>query len=258
VQLNQLKTLWAANQTVLNIWLTIPSAWTAEIVAHTGADAVTLDLQHGLIDYGTAVSMLQAMSPTATIPLARLPWNDPSIIMRLLDAGVHGLICPMINTRADCEAFVGACRYPPQGYRSFGPARAVLYAGDDYGKQANQTIVALAMIETAEALENVDAIASTPGLDGLYVGPWDLSLSLGLERLGDFEDPVLARALDRVLQAAAQYRVVPGIHAATPAAGVALAARGYRFVTVADDTGLLQTGAARALAETRTSLKSGR
>ena len=129
---NKLKTLWQEGKTVVNAWVTIPSAWSAEVMAHAGFDSLTIDMQHGLADYATALAMLQAVSTTDVVPLARVPWNDPAIIMRLLDAGAYGIICPMVNTRAEAEAFVGACRYAPRGYRSYGPTRAVVYAGADY------------------------------------------------------------------------------------------------------------------------------
>ena len=168
---NKLKQLWHQNETAINAWLTIPSAWTAEIMAHAGFDAITIDMQHGLSDFQTTLSMLQAISTTESVPLARVPWNEPAMIMRLLDAGVYGLICPMVNTRADAEAFVGACRYPPLGFRSYGPIRANLYAGDDYFAHANETVLTFAMVETAEALENLEEIVKTPGLDGM-LEPW--------------------------------------------------------------------------------------
>ena len=117
---------------ILNAWLTIPSAWTAELLAHDGYDALTIDMQHGLIGYETALSILQAISTTDAVPFVRVAWNDPSTIMKMLDAGAQGIICPMINTRSQAEAFVGACRFPPQGYRSCGPIRAELYSDGDY------------------------------------------------------------------------------------------------------------------------------
>ncbi len=134
---NKLKCLWQENKTAINAWLTIPSAWTAEVLAHAGFDALTIDMQHGLTDYQTAVTMLQAISTTDVVPLVRVPWNEPAMIMRLLDAGVYGIISPMINNRAEAEAFVSACRYPPLGYRSYGPIRANVYGGDDYFANAN-------------------------------------------------------------------------------------------------------------------------
>ena len=131
---NKLKQLWEEGKTAINAWLTIPSAWTAETMAHTGFDAITIDMQHGLADYQTTLSMLHAISTTDAVPLARVPWNEPATIMRPLDAGVYGLVCPMVNSREEAEAFVGACRYPPLGFRSYGPIRANVYAGEDVTK----------------------------------------------------------------------------------------------------------------------------
>ena len=129
-------------------------------MAAQGWDSLTIDLQHGLIDYQVAVGMLQAISGGPTTPLVRIPWLDPAIIMKLLDAGAYGVICPMINSAEETERFVAACRYPPAGIRSFGPLRARLYAGSDYFKEANRTILAIAMIETHSALEHLDEILS--------------------------------------------------------------------------------------------------
>jgi 4-hydroxy-2-oxoheptanedioate aldolase len=245
----RLQHIWATGRSATNAWLTIPSPWTAELMAAAGFDSVTIDLQHGLIGYETAVAMLQAMSGSDAVPLARLEWNDPATIMRMLDAGALGLICPLINTAAECAAFVGACRYPPAGYRSYGPMRAGLRWGPDYFAQANGSVTALAMIETAQGLENVAEIAATPGLDGLYVGPFDLSISLGLAKPADFTDPVLLAALDAVLAAAARHDLVTGIYAGSPENALMLARRGFRLVTAAQDTALLQTAVAAAGAQ---------
>lgn len=248
---NRLKQLWKQGGTAVNAWVTIPSSWSAEVMAHAGFDSLTIDMQHGLADYQTALSMLQAISTTDAVPLARVTWNDPGLIMRLLDAGVYGVICPMINTRAQAEAFVGACRYPPAGYRSFGPIRALTYGGEDYGLHANENILTLAMIETAQAMQNLDDILSTPGLDGLYVGPADLSMGMGLADLANFQNPELLRLLDTILDAAARRGVVPGVHANSPQNAIMLSERGFRFVTLYSDTLLLRTAAKAAVAQTR-------
>jgi 4-hydroxy-2-oxoheptanedioate aldolase len=251
---NRIKTLWKGSSTIVNGWLTIPGAWTAELMAKAGFDAVTIDMQHGLADYETALTMLVAISTTDTVPLVRVPWNDPAILMRVLDAGAYGVICPMINSRREAEAFVNACRYAPQGYRSVGPVRATVYAGDDYVSQANTTIQTLAMIETAQAMENLEEIAATPGLDGFYIGPADLSLSLGLPRMGDFTQPELLAACDRVLAAAQRHALLPGIHAGSPENAKMLSERGFRLVTPANDTVLLKNALTNALAQTRRGL----
>ncbi len=194
---NTLRKIWSAGGTVVNAWLSIPSAFSAEVVAHQGYDSLTIDMQHGVVDYQTAVTMLQAISTTPVIPLARVPWNDPAILMKSLDAGVYGVICPMINTRAEAEALVRACKYPPRGYRSFGPVRASIYAGSDYVDHANDDLIVMPMIETAEALKNLDEILSVPGVDAVYVGPADLSLALGCRpRLDQTDPPVVKAQLD--------------------------------------------------------------
>ena len=164
---NTLKAIWARGDAVVNGWLSIPSSFSAEIMAHQGFDSLTVDMQHGVVDYQTAVTMLQAVSTTSTIPLARVTWNDPALLMKILDAGVLGVICPMVSTPEQAEAMVKACKYPPQGYRSWGPVRASIYAGADYGDHANDDVLVMPMIETAEALENLDAILQVPGIDAV-------------------------------------------------------------------------------------------
>ena len=203
---NRIKAMWQEGEAVVNGWLHIPSSFSAEVMAHQGWDSLTIDLQHGPTDYQVAVSMLQAISTTNTVPLARVPWREPGIIMKLLDGGCYGIICPMVNTRGDAEAFVGACRYPPDGYRSFGPYRARLYGGTDYPEHANDEVITMAMIETREAVDNLDEILSVPGLDAVFVGPADLSQSLGEKPIVDTEVPEVMAAIDEILAAAEKSR----------------------------------------------------
>src|SRR3990172_10310953 len=134
---NTVKTAWGAGGVTYGAWLGIPSSFSAEVVAHQGFDYITVDMQHGLIDYQMAVTMLQAISTTASMPFVRVPWNEPGIIGKMLDAGAYGVVIPMVNSRAEAEAAVGACRYAPKGYRSFGPIRASYYGGSDYATEAN-------------------------------------------------------------------------------------------------------------------------
>jgi 4-hydroxy-2-oxoheptanedioate aldolase len=245
---NMVRTIWQNGGTVINGWLAIPNAWTAELMAHQGWDSLTVDVQHGLVGYETALSMLQAISTTATIPLARAPWNEPGSIMKLLDAGAYGIICPMINTRAEAEAFVGACRYAPQGYRSAGPTRASLYAGSDYIQRANATVVTMAMIETAEAVGNVADIVSVPGLDGIYIGPSDLSISLGLQPGVPLSQPRLAEAINTALVATQQHGLVAGIHTSSTDDALRVIEQGFRFVTIVSDSRLLASAAQAVVA----------
>ena len=248
---NPLPELWNQDRTAYTGWLTIPSSWSAEVMAQAGFDAVVVDLQHGLAGSEGMLAMLQAIGTTGAAPIVRVPWNEPSAVMRALDAGAYGVICPMVNTRAQCEAFVGACRFPPDGARSFGPTRSLVSIGPDYLARSRSFAVAFAMIETAEALANLDAIAGVPGLDGLFIGPWDLSLALGIQRAGNLADPAMVEACDRILAAARKHGLVAGIYADSAAQGRPLAARGFRLVNVATDTMLLQRGAEAELAQAR-------
>ena len=138
---NKVRELWAEDKAVVNGWLSIPSTVTAEINARAGFDSLTVDLQHGLNDYQSALSLLQAISIGDSTPLARVPWLEPGIVGKLLDAGAVGLICPMINTPEEAEAFVRYARYAPDGERSFGPTRAVFEHGAGYANDANRQIV---------------------------------------------------------------------------------------------------------------------
>jgi 4-hydroxy-2-oxoheptanedioate aldolase len=169
----------------------------------------------------------------------------------MLDVGARGIVCPMVGSRAEAESFVAACRYPPDGVRSYGPVHGAFGIGREHIDRANATILTFAMIETAEGFANLDAIASTTGLDGLYVGPSDLSLGLGLDTFADLDDPKLLEALDAVVEAATRHGVVPGVHATSPEKSRAMAERGFRFVTPAVDAALLADGATAALERTR-------
>jgi len=259
VRENTLKAIWARGEAVVNGWLSIPSSFSAEVMAHQGFDSLTVDMQHGVVDYQVAVTMLQAISTTPVIPLARVPWNDPARLMKILDAGVYGVICPMINTRAEAEALVAACKYPPRGYRSWGPVRALIYAGSDYGDRANQDLVVMPMIETAEALKNLDAILDVPGVDAIYVGPADLSLALGCTPRLDQTDPPVVEAQQTIVEACKRHGVVAGIHNATAAYALKMIAAGYQFVTLASDSRFLAAKAAEEVAVVRkTGVRAGK
>ena len=253
---NLAKTKLESGVPVVNGWLHIPSSLSAEAMAHAGFDTLTLDLQHGPIDFGAALTMIQAISSTPTVPLARAPWNEPGIIMKLLDAGCYGIICPMISTREQCEAFVTACRYPPHGVRSFGPTRVRLHAGADYAEHANDEVLTFAMIETAEALRNLDAIMSVPGLDAVYVGPADLSQSLGGAPGADWEEGPVVQALSEVVQAAREHGVVAGVHTVSARYAQKMIRLGYKFVTVQSDLNYLISGADAVVADLGTAENS--
>ena len=241
---NKLKELFKKNIPIINSWLAIPSSFSAEVMANQGWDSVTIDMQHGLIDYSNAVNMLQAISTTDTMPLARVNWNEPGQIMKILDAGSYGVICPMVSNRKEAENFVQACQYPPKGYRSFGPIRASIYGGSDYAKHANEEILKLAMIETKEALEKLDEILDTPNLDGVYIGPADLSLAVGEEP--GFDRPENTKAYKeilRILESAKKRNLLAGLHNGTAEYANKMIKKGFNLVTVGSDSRYIASGA---------------
>jgi len=241
---NKLKELFKAGKPIINSWLAIPSSFSAEVMSNQGWDSLTIDMQHGLIDYPNAVSMLQAISTTETTPMARVNWNEPGQIMKILDAGCYGIICPMVSNRKEAEKFIQACQYPPKGYRSFGPIRASIYGGSDYAKNADEEILKLAMIETKEALENLDEILDTPNLDGIYVGPADLSLAINEEP--GFDRPENTKAYKeilRILEAAKKRNLFAGLHNGTPEYAQKMLDKGFNLVTVGSDSRYIAAGA---------------
>ncbi len=230
---NTVKAKWASGEVTFGAWLSIPSSFSAEIMANQGFDWVCVDMQHGVIDYQVALTMLQAIGATATIPFVRVPWNEPGIIGKALDAGAMGVIIPMVNSVAEAKQAVAACRYFPQGARSFGPTRATYYAGTDYFTGANREVACIPMIETRQAVEHLDEILAVPGIDAVYVGPADLSITYGLPpgmaNGGAFEE---ARVL--IATKCAEHGVTAGIHA-NAALAEKHASAGYRMITISGD-----------------------
>lgn len=243
MKINKLKKKLEAGHVVLNGWLHIPNTWTAEVMAHAGWDSITIDAQHGLPDIETGIQMMQAISTTDTVPLFRVSWNDPASIMRVLDGGSYGVICPMINDAKACQTFVQACRYPPLGYRSFGPIRARVYAGNDYAQYANEEILTIAMIETKQAVEAIDAILSTKGLNAILVGSNDLRLSFAASVPQSEVSDQYERALDIILKSCQRNGIIPGIWSATAPIGKSMIAKGFRLVSILSDSMLLQQAA---------------
>ncbi|MHA2504578.1 MAG: HpcH/HpaI aldolase family protein, partial [Candidatus Kariarchaeaceae archaeon] len=193
----------------VNVWLTVPSAWTAQLMGQLDVHSITIDMQHGLADYATAVDMIGAIVAAGKFPIARVSWNSPGEIMRILDAGALGVIAPMINNEKDAEEFVRSVKYPPLGERSIGPIKAEAYYGSDYRLKANNTVKAIAMIETKESVDNIEEILNA-GIDGIYIGTMDLSLSMGIEPPGDLDNSELAKAIETVIQAAQKRGIVIG------------------------------------------------
>ena len=241
---NALKRLWQQDKPALGGWLSIPSSFSAEIMAHQELDWLCVDTQHGVIGYDAAVPMLQAISATDVTPIVRVPWNEPSIIMKMLDAGAYGVIVPLVNNRAQAEAAAEACRYPPRGIRSYGPTRAAYYAGFDYFAHANDEVLCIPQIETVEALENLDDILSVPGIDAVYIGPMDLSISMGIAPEMDGEAPEYVAARRRIVEGCRRHGVIAGVNS-TARTAVKRIEEGFRLILVTGDAG----GLARAARE---------
>jgi 4-hydroxy-2-oxoheptanedioate aldolase len=244
-----LQARWASGQPTLGAWLTVPSPVSAEAVARVGFDYVCTDTQHGAIDYQATVHTIQAVVLGGSRPIVRVPWNEPGIIGKMLDAGAEAIVVPMVNTAAQARAVVRACRYPPLGERSFGPVMASLRRAS-YAVEANERVAVIPMIETAEAIANLEDILATPGLNAVYVGPADLSLSLGLPPGNNDGKPGFDEALTRIVKVCRDAGVVPGIHS-----NAALVPRrleqGFLMVTVASDLLSMRTRMAEELAEAR-------
>ena len=257
---NRLKALWAEGKPTINGWCSIGNPFTAEIMAAQGFDSVTVDMQHGALDYSALLPMFQAMQASGATLMARVPWLEPGIIMKALDAGAYGIICPMVNTADEAARFVSYLRYPPLGTRSFGPTRVAFAAGVNYATEANGNILGFAMIETAEGMANLDAIAATPGLDGIYVGPSDLSLSVSQGQLAagmDREEPEMIAALQTILAACKKNGLRAALHCGSPDYAARAVGWGYDMTTVGGDTRFLAAAAGAAVTQFRT-LTGGR
>lgn len=246
--ITDLKSHFINGGTAVNGWCAIPSPVTAEIVGRAGFDTVTVDLQHGLIDYQMALTLCQVLQGLPAPVLARVPWNEPGIVMKCLDAGFSGVICPMINTAEDARRLVQATRYAPLGARSFGPTRANMVHGTGYAKTANDAILVLAMIETREALQNLDAILAVEGIDGVYVGPSDLGLSLGYEPTLEATAPEVLEAFATIVSRTRGAGRIAGIHCGSPAMIRRMLAQGYHLATLLNDLRLFTSALAGQLA----------
>ncbi len=242
---------WRDDQQTIGCWLSLGNAYSAEAMAKMGFDWVCVDLQHGLLDYQDLTYMLPAISNSDATPLVRVPWNEPYEIMKALDAGAYGVIVPMINSREEAEQAVAACRYPPDGNRSFGPIRAALYGGRGYASQANEHIACIAMIETQDGIANLEEIVSTPGLDGVYIGPSDLALALGLPPTGDNDIPEHAKTVKTILDACKAHGVAAGIHTSSLEYTQRYLTAGFNFITLGTDSGFMMRAAGQELAAAR-------
>jgi 4-hydroxy-2-oxoheptanedioate aldolase len=251
-----LKARWARDELTLGAWCMLPSSLTAEILAKGGFDWALVDMQHGCMGYETAVEMIRAIDLAGITPIVRVPWNEPGIVGRMLDAGAMGIVAPMVNSVDEARRLVESCLYPPLGRRSLGPVRVGARDGMGYVPGANARIAVIPMIETVEALAVVEDIAAVPGVDALFVGPFDLSFSLGLPPGDNDGKPAFDAAITRI-NAAARARGIATAVLSNPAVAPLRAAQGFRMISVLTDNAALAAAAQASLATTRAAIAEG-
>jgi 4-hydroxy-2-oxoheptanedioate aldolase len=248
---NPLRASWAEHRTAFGLWSVMPGSVGAEILAGAGVDYVCVDQQHGVIDYDSMVPMFQAIRAEGTAPITRVLSNDQFLIMKALDAGALGVIVPLVNSTEDAARAVAACRYPPRGMRSYGPVRAAGVIGSRDPEDLGGEVLCLVMVETREALERVEEIAATPGLDGVYIGPSDLALSLELPPTLEVTEGEHERAVERIKNACNRNGIAAGIHSPSGDWARRHAEAGFDMVTVATDAALLRTTSLREVTVAR-------
>lgn len=245
---NKVKALWQQGKAPTMAWLSTADTYVAEIMANAGIDALVLDMQHGMaIGPDRAGVWLQAVSTTETVPFVRVPWNEPVFVQWVLDAGAYGIIVPLVNNREEAAKAAGACRYPPAGYRSVGPNRVRFYGGADYIERANQEIICLVMIEDIRTVARVEELAEVPGIDGFYIGPADLALSMGLRSIDYLQSTAHAEACQKVLDVAKSKNLVAGVHCGSAEEALKRTLQGFMFCPAINDANALSAAARTAL-----------
>jgi 4-hydroxy-2-oxoheptanedioate aldolase len=239
-------------ETVFSGWCTLASPLVAETLARDGFAAVVLDVQHGLWDTASLIAGIAAVHHGGGAPVVRVPLGDCAAVSRALDFGADAIIAPMINTAEDARRFAAAAKFPPLGERSWGPQRAMVLQGrtvtTEYQREADEGTLTLAMIETPTALRNVEAIAATPGIDALFIGPYDLSTALSGGTAQDVQAPEVEKAIDKICAAVQKAGKIPGIYCRDAERAAAMAKRGFRFLTIGSDHAFLRAGIAAQLA----------
>lgn len=231
----------------IGTWLTLPDTTAAALMARTGFDWLTVELEHSPVTFETAAASFAVISACGKVPLARVPWNTPENIKRVLDTGAYGVVVPLVNTRAEAEAVVSAARYAPLGNRSIGGQLSAANFETDastYYTKANDEILVVVMLEQAKAVENADDILSVPGIDAFFVGPNDLHNSLGKPPAFESDAPEFLQAIDHLLAMGKKHGVPAGIHVADAAAAQRRQAQGFQFIAVASETGMMLQKAA--------------
>ena len=237
-----------AGETVYSGWCALPAPILLEVLAREGFSAVSIDMQHGMWDFAGAITGIGAIHAVGAAPIVRIPYNDFALASRALDMGAEGIIAPMINTVEDAKKFVAVAKFPPMGERSWGPNRAMML-GDfadqkAYLRDANERTVTIAMVETRTALSNIDAIAATPGIDVLFVGPSDLSITMSNGAVLDPVSREVETALDTIVAAAKKVGKVAGLYCANAERAVKMSKRGFGYLAVGSDLGFFRDGIA--------------
>lgn len=255
MHINMMKQKLLAGEVCRGLWLGLPSPFSARLLARLPFDWLMIDAEHSPVDASNLAQMVAAIAePGGPAPFVRVPQASIENMKRALDSGAFGILAPMINTREEAEQVVAWSRFPPEGQRSFGSAYAGLSFGlsmGEYLRAANQQTVVAIQIESKLALQNLDEIFSVPGIDLAFVGPVDLSISLGLEPLPENPDPVFLEALATILSAAERHKIPLGIYCSNGAAAAARIAQGFRFVNVSSDLNGLTRGALAELEASR-------
>jgi 4-hydroxy-2-oxoheptanedioate aldolase len=251
VIINRAKAKMAEGQPAFGYALELGSPIAAELLASTGIDFIMLDTQHGSFGPDSTISALMAVSAGgAATPMARVAHNDYTLIGRLLDEGALGIVVPMVHTPEEARVAAEACRFPPLGTRSWGWGRAGR-SGDDYADAVNAQVFVAVQIESAEAVANAEAILATPGVDGCWIGPSDLALSLGLHPRDAQGDERQEQAIARVLDACRNTGKIPGFASYTPEEACLRAAQGFLFLTAGSDLEILLAGARSGVEQRR-------
>lgn len=248
---NPLKDVWNEGRAAFGLWASMPVTFSAEILAKSGVDYICVDQQHGLMDYTSLVPMFQAVESGGATPITRVLKNDSGLIGKALDAGAWGVIVPLVSAAEEAARAVAACRYPPHGVRSYGPTRAGGVIGSTDPEALGGEVLCIVMVETREGLDRLDEISATPGLDGIYIGPSDLALSLGLTPTLEVKEKVHVEAVERIREACDQQGIIAGIHSPNGAWAGQHAEAGFDMITVAADASLLSVAARREVEEAR-------
>jgi 2-keto-3-deoxy-L-rhamnonate aldolase RhmA len=256
----KIKQKFQKGEVSIGSWMSMGHVSIAEILSSAGFDWVVVETEHTAIDVSEVLRLLIAIELHGAVPLVRLAWNDPIQAKAVMDSGAGGVIVPMVNTKAEAELAVKSVKYPPLGFRGVGLARAQGYgvSFDEYVQTANQDSLLMVQIEHIDAVSNIEEILSVPGIDGTYIGPYDLSCSMGLT--GKINHPDVEAAKDRVLESTLSHGLVPGIHLVHPDMARdelgECARKGYRFIALGTDILFLGDSARSMHGDARDTLRS--